>query len=427
MAQYNFIIDTGTIQVDTASLLSDVQSEFQAALGSGINLAASTPQGTLMQAESIARAFVMQNNSALANMINPNLSEGTFLDALCAFTGTQRGVNIPTAVSGVSFVNQSLTQSITIPAGARVSDGSGNIWTVFAALTIAANTTVTGILNAQNPGPVSMTIPVSPNPPINLTIIDGVVGWGLCQVPNTASQILGTLSLTDAQLKIARMQQLAIQGVGSSLAIASQLAAVPNVTSYNIVENNTGTVTTVNGITFTLPNAMWVCVAGTATSAAIAQALYAAHPGGGAWDYGGSGMGTPVSSPNGVQVTDPATGLPYYVKYTSPIALTGYVYIQVHNLYSTAAYQAVQNAIMNYATGQEAGEPGLTIGASFSAYEIAGAVNRQLPGIYVKVCAVYVGASAPPAYPNVAWLQEVVAQPYQQIQLQIGNIQVVVV
>ncbi|XAO36862.1 hypothetical protein WP1_223 [Pseudomonas phage WP1] len=84
MASHDYIVDTGVIVADTADVLSDAEAEFRAALGANINLAASTPQGSPVAAEAIARSNVMRNEARTANTINPNVSFGTFLDATCA-------------------------------------------------------------------------------------------------------------------------------------------------------------------------------------------------------------------------------------------------------------------------------------------------------------------------------------------------------
>ena len=100
-AEYNFVVDTGTISADTTDLKSDVEQEYKNALGQNINLASSTPQGTLVEVETVARTSVMKNNAEVANMLNPNLSKGTWLDSVCAFLGVTRSRSISTVADGV--------------------------------------------------------------------------------------------------------------------------------------------------------------------------------------------------------------------------------------------------------------------------------------------------------------------------------------
>jgi uncharacterized phage protein gp47/JayE len=420
-AVYEYIIDTGTIVADTTDILSDVQAEFQAALGATIDLDASTPQGTLITAETLARTNVMKNNADLANVINPNLSYDVFLDAICALTGVTRGQDSYTvAVNALLTGTPSTTTSV--PAGSRVQTVNGDIFTIQSTTTIGPSGTGTATLQSQEFGPIPL--PAGP-----LTILDGVIGWGTCSISGATIATPGTVALSDPQLKNTRIQQLAALGVGSSAAIKAAALDVPGVTSVQVVENNTGAAGTVNGVAFTLPSAMWVCVAGPATPTEVAQALYDAHNGGCPWDFGGAGMGTPVNPTVGTPAIDPATGLTYNVKYTTPILYDCYVNITVHQANSSASpAQAVQNAIFQYASGQEDGEPGLIVAASVSAFEMSGAVARQLPGMYIKACSVACvpAGSAAPAYPS-AYSTEVVMGQFQQAVLAINNITVQVV
>jgi hypothetical protein len=86
---------------------------------------------------------------------------------------------------------------------------------------------------------------------------------------------------------------------------------------------------------------------------------------------------------------------------------------------------AVANAIINYTSGLESGEPGLVVGADVSAFEMAGAVARQLPGMYVKACSVAVvtKGSAAPIYPT-GYVSEFIITPYEQAVLTVGDITV---
>lgn len=420
-ASYQFIIDTGTVVADTSTILADVQAEYQAALGATIDLASSTPQGTLIAGEVIARTSVMKNNADLANTINPDLSYGVFLDAICAFLGIKRGQNASTQGNGVKMDGDGVT-TVTVPAGSRVVTSNGDIFALAVDTTITGGGTVRGNFLSQQFGNI-------PLPAGTLTILDGTIGWGDAIVDGTTVVVAGTVQLTDPQLKIARNQQLATQGVGSSGAIASQVSQVPNVTSANVIENNTAQFATpVNGVTFTLPNAMWACVAGGATDIDIANALYAAHQGGCPWDYGATGEGVQIQAPFGVQVLDPVTGVPYFVKANRPVMLDVYVAITVKQQSSvSSSIPAVQSAIINYATGQEQGEPGLVVGANISAFEMAGAVARQIPGMYIRACSVAAVAHGGAAPLPGAYVSEFLVDPWQQGELAINNIAVTVV
>lgn len=412
---YDFILDTGTIVADTSSIQTDVGTEWKNALGANLDTDASTSQGTLITAETLARTNVMRNNAEIANNFNPNYAYGTFLDAVCALLGISRGVNQPTIGSSVTITGNNLT---TVQSGSRVQTSAGDIFTVVAPVTIGITGTALVQLKSQASG--NIPLPVG-----SLTILDGTIGWGSASVTVATTVVLGTLALKDGALKNRRNQQLAQQGTGSSAAIMAAVYGVKNVTSAQVVENNTGVAGVVNGVTFTKPNAMWVCVAGTPDQNELAQALYAAHAGGCPWDFGAAGNGLPFNPTTGVLATDPSTGLTYYVMWTTPILYDCYVSITIRQSGNVSSPQnAVQNAIIAYANGQETGEPGLVVGASVSAYEMGGAVVRQLPGMYVKSCSIACVPNGSAAPLPGAYIPEFVMAPFGQAVLSIGNIAV---
>lgn len=412
--EYKYILDTGTIVADTADILSDVESEWKAAISQTLNVKSSTPQGTMIAGETIARTYVMKNNAELANVINPNLSYGTFLDAVCAFLGIGRGTNQSTTATGVKITGNPL---VVIQAGSRVQTSSGAVFDTIAAATIGAGGTGILSLKSKDYGSVPLGIGL-------LNIIDGTIGWGTCEVDGSTVVIAGSTSLNDPQLKNQRNLQLATQGTGHVAAIRAAVLKVPNVTSCQVIENNTGQIVTpVNGVTFTKPNAMWVCVAGTPVEADLADALWEAHGGGCPYD-GGAGAGAVTTTP----VVDPSTGLNYSVTRTSPALFDAYVIANVKTGTSASSPEhGIQNAIVNYAAGNITGEQGFVVGASVSGFELGGAISYSLPGIYVKsvtVAIVAAGAAAP--LPG-AYSTEAILSPFQQAQISVGNIKVNIV
>lgn len=418
-AAYDYLIDTGVITVDTTDLLADVQGEYKNALGQNLNVDASTPQGSLITAETLARTGVMKNNAELGSMLNPQQAYGVFLDAICSFLGLERAANKYTQVQNVLIGG---TAKTPILQGFRVKSAAGDVFTIANQVVIGDNGTVRADLNSQEYGAIPLALG-------SMTIVDGIIGWGSVTADTSTTVTVGATETSDGKLKSNRNAQLAIQGRGNSAAIQAALLAVPNVTSVSVVENNTGqTADPVNGINFTLPNAMWVCVAGTASQDAVAQALYDAHGGGCPWDYGAAGQGVQVSPDDGVSVVDSATGFSYKVKYNTPIQYTLYVYIEVSKGSSSySPSEAVPSAIITWSSGEEDGERGLYVGADVSAFQVAGAVSRQLPGMYVsKAMIAYapVGAAAP-TYP-ADYVTEIEALPYEEWNLAVGNVQVVV-
>ena len=96
---YNYIVNTGVIVPDTSELKNDITTEYQDALGSDMNTTAGTPQGRLIDAETISRSSVIRTNSLTANMFNINLAYGKALDALGAMFGLYRDCLLYTSPS----------------------------------------------------------------------------------------------------------------------------------------------------------------------------------------------------------------------------------------------------------------------------------------------------------------------------------------
>lgn len=389
-AEYLYSTETGAINVDTEDLLDDVRTEFRNALGRSLNVDANTPQGTLIGAEVIARNAVMRNNAEYGNLINPNLSFGKFLDAICAFTDVDRGENRSTIVSGVYLEGNPNT---SIAAESRVQTDGGKIFHLVENVEIGASGSVTVTIRSAEYGDI-------PAGPQALTIIDGTVGWGAARIIPSSVVSVGSVAMKDGRLKNARNKRLANQGIGSSAAIMAAVLAVPNVFSANVIENNTGETGEHYGIDFNYTSGMWVCVAGNPVAEEVAAALYRAHHGGCPWDFGGDGQGIPVNG--GVEVADPSTGIRYLVKYTQAIDYDTYVNVIVKRGPSAAnATLAIQNAIVAYADGNIDGESGFEVGQPVSAFDIAGAVSAQLPGLYIKsVKIACVLAGSPPPEPD---------------------------
>lgn len=412
-AAYQYNTDTGVISVDSEDMLSDVQKEWTDVYGTNLDLNAETPQGTMIGAESTSRIGLMKNNADIANMMNPNYSYGTFLDAVCAWLMPDgRGKNLSTTGTGVEITGDPGTK---IQSGFRVKNSTDDIFVVMEDVTIGAGRKEMINIFSQEPGPI-------PLPQGNLEIVDSVIGWGSATVITSTAVVLGTNQLNDDQLKTLRNQSLFAMGLSAAGAIKANLLAVNNVKSVKIEENLTGAPGVVNGITFTGPG-IWVCVAGAATSADIAAALFAARQGSCPYDYG-TNNGTPVDSPNGTPTIDPYSQSVYRVKFTRAVEKDVYIRIKAKKGTSTASQIAIARAVKVYADGLVAGEEGYVVGASISAFEAAGAVCRQYPGLYVYSALVAVVAKGASAPVDADYKTEVPLSPWEIGTLAIGNITV---
>jgi len=243
---YNYIDSTGAIVPDTSTILSTVQTEYQDVFGADIILTPDTPQGVLITAEALSRSGVVNNNANVANMLNPNIAGGNFLDSIMALSGIQRAAQSQTLVTNVTMAGQPGT---IIPAGSQASTSEGD---VFQSLSLI-------ILDAGGNGMVNFAsieygaIPCAANDLTN--VISGVLGWETVinnpsSTPSSATT-LGQVTQSDQQARALRQNTLGFQGVALPVAITSALYATEGVTSLAFLENVNpapmGLLTTITG------------------------------------------------------------------------------------------------------------------------------------------------------------------------------------
>ncbi len=358
---YEYITAQGTIVADTADLQAQVEQEYRDAFGEDLIVTANTPQGVLIAAEVTARAAVLRNNAALANQINPDLAGGVFLDALWRLTGGQRRVATKSVLVNVALTGEPGT---FIPEGSLAQTAAGDKYATTADVTLGVDGTAVARFEAEDFGPV-------PAPVGALSVIvSGVLGWETVTNPTAAT--LGRDRETDAAARRRRRNTLALQGVALSEAIASGLYDTEGVKSLTFRENPTNVNATISGILM-VPHSMYVCVDG-GTDNDVALALLAKRSAGCGWNGGTS-----------VDVTDPTSGQTYAVRFDRPTLMPVLVRATVRNAGVVGSpVGIVQDAVMAYTRGELEDEGGFIVGGSVSPFELAGAVNRQAPRLYVQ-------------------------------------------
>lgn len=363
MADYTYIDTTGVIVPDTSTVQSTVQAEFKDALGQDLVVTANTPQGVLITAETEARANMLRNNAAVANQINPNLAGGIFLDAIWALTGGQRIAATYSVVPNVQLIGLPGT---LVPAGSQASLSDGTIFASVSAVTLDDTGNAYVDFQAADTGPIAC------NANALSQIVTAVLGWD--SIVNATAATLGRNEETDLASRLRRKNTLSTQNVALPEAITGGLYDTLNVKSLTFRENTTGATATIDGISLG-PHSIYVCVDG-GTDADVAATLLKHKSLGAGWN------GT-----TSVDTVDPASGQTYTVKFARPTAVPVQARLTVRNLSALIDVQtAVRKAILDFAAGLIDGEPGFTVGSSVSAFELAGAVNQQNPGIYVQKC-----------------------------------------
>lgn len=362
---YDYVKNTGVIVPDTSDLLTEVQTEFKNAFGADLVVTPDTPQGVLITGEVLARSGVTRNNAALANQINPNLSGGTFLDAVCALTGLSR---TKATRSTVTATLNGVAGTI-IPAGVRAKTVNEDFFESVATVTIGGGGSVNVVFRSVEFGPIGALAG-----DLN-QIVDGVLGWE--SITNAAAAVVGQEEQSDQSLRQLRKDTLALQGLSLTEAQVSDLYATEGVKSLTFRENIRDVVVVIDGVSM-LKHSVYACVAG-GTDQDVAASLLENKSGGAQWTNGAS------ASPVSVVLTEPASGQPYTVKFDRPDEIPIQVRATVKNVSSLQnPTEAVKDAIMNYVNGLQEGETGWRVGTPVSCFELSAAVNREAPGVYTQ-------------------------------------------
>lgn len=265
-----------------------------------------------------------------------------------------------------STVSATLTGVVgtVIPAGTRAQTTAGDVFEVISGVVIGSGGTITADFQSVEFGPI-------PALAGELTqIVDGVLGWETVTNPSNAT--LGVLEQSDSSLRVARRNMLGLQGVNTSIAVTSRVNAVAGVKSLTYRENIASTTEVIDGITM-LGHSIFVCVDGGANND-IALALLETKPAGTNWN-----------GDTTVSITDPTSGQAYIVKFKRPTEVPINIRATVKvGVSTTDPTTTIKAALLAYANGELSDEQGFVVGGDVSTFELAGAINRLQPSIYVK-------------------------------------------
>ena len=372
MAVYNYVTATGVIVPDTADTRQEVVNEFRAIFGDDLITDDESPEGAWINAETTSRQSVARNNAAVANLINPNLAGGPFLDAIYALTGGQR---TPPSRSTVSCTVTGIANT-RIPSGSRAATTAGAVFRATGDLLIPTAGTLTGAaFESEEFGAIEAAATTLTN------ITDAVLGWET--ISNPANAVTGAMAESDAAARLTRRRTLALQGRSISEAVQANLRAVPGVQSLAFRENTTASTMTIDGISL-LAHSVWASVQGGSDSG-VAQALLDSKTSGSNWNGDQS-----------VAVTDAFSGQSYTVQFDRPTLVPVLIRATVRAVSNIAdPITSTRNSILRYARGEIPGEPGFEVGTDISPFEISGAVNIDNPAVYVTLVEVALSAMSP--------------------------------
>lgn len=374
---YDYNTEQGIIVPDTDEVKTDVENEYLSVFGSDLDLSASTPQGRLIEMETLARQQAVGLCALVANQVNIDYATGQYLDGIGAFYGiSRRGATRTRVLATVTGVQDTL-----IPAGSIAETTAGDRFYLENDTTIPAAGTITTYFLAEELG----EIPCSTN---SLTVIvSQIIGWE--SVDNGAAAEIGQEIESDAEYK-KRIKNSRYNGNSLIQSIQAALNQIDNVKSSFVYDNGTGSTITYDGISIPAHSILIIVDGGTDQD--IAEAILKKKS-------SGSGYTAITDQDVTVNVSDGAYGVVYPVTFNRPEQLAFDIEIDVvQNSYSGGDLeQAVKDAIEKWAVGGAVGVDGLKIGQNVSPYEIGAAVSDSIPQIYIKSVKICLHGGTPAA------------------------------
>jgi hypothetical protein len=262
----NAITAQGLQTKTQAELVSEFTLEMQTIYGSDINLSQDTPDGQMMLIFIQAVLDVYDLITQVYNGMDPDNAIGTILDQRVALNGIQRQAGTFT-VTNITIVTDRALNLYGLDQSANevftVSDNEGNEWQLQETQNIAGPGTYVFAFQSAVPGEVLTT------PNTITTAVTVVLGVSSVNNPTTYTT-LGIDEEKDEDLKVRRQRSVSLASQGYLAGLLAALENISGVVSAFVYENNTGA-TDGDGIP---PFSIWVIVAGTASDAEIADAIY---------------------------------------------------------------------------------------------------------------------------------------------------------
>ena len=363
MANYEYNTTTGIVVPDTSQVKIDVENEFRSALGQDLDVSASTPQGRLIEVETVARKRVIENMALLANMFNKDQAFGIWLDVILKFFGADR--EGATATKVVCQLEGEAGTSIL--ANAQAKDTSGNIYYLENSVTLDENGEGEGTFVCMIKGAIECQANTLTQ------IVTAILGWN--SINNASAGVTGKEGESDNQARL-KLSVTQYKGEGQKANIKNAILQVENVVDCKVLENYTNGSIIEDGITITAPHSIYVCVDG-GNDTEIAQAIVRSKS-------GGSAFGADLNNTSAEYlVTEETEGTT--VRFARPTQVPVQIKVTLKSGQAIADnITKVKQAIIDYANGKFDEVEGLNIGSDVSPFEIASAITIAIPELYIN-------------------------------------------
>lgn len=295
-----------------------------------INTAPETPQGQIIDAETLAITQKDAEVAFLANMFNPKTARGIWQDALAEIYFIKR----KKAVNSRCYCVLSGLNGTVIEKGSKIqSSADSTYWDLLETVTINGNSSVTALFECESEGAVI----ASPNT-LN-KIITTVAGWDT--VNNIQSATVGSLEESQQAFEKRRYDSVALNSVGTTASVFSRVNQIDDVVGCYVVDNKTNVNKIIDDYLLK-PHSIYVAVIG-GSNQDIAEAIYRSLSAG--CDYNGNTQ---------ITVVDPHTHAKEKVTFMRPTSQNVYIKVNVFDKDLPDDYEnLIKNAVITNFYGQD--------------------------------------------------------------------------
>lgn len=289
-----------------------------------INTAPETPQGQIIDAETLAITQKDAELAFLANMFNPKIARGIWQDALAEIYFIKR----KKAVNSRCYCALTGLNGTVIEKGSKIQSSADNTyWNLLEDAIIQNNGSVIALFECESEGAVI----ASPN---TLTkIITTVAGWDT--VNNSQAATVGTLEESQQAFEKRRYDSVALNSRGTTSSVYARVLQLDNVVGCYVVDNKTNIVKTIDDYDLK-PHSIYVAVLG-GSNQDIAEAIYKSLSAG--CDYNGNTT---------INVPDENTKAVESVTFMRPIQQNVYIKVNLFNKDLPNDYEdLIKNAVIN--------------------------------------------------------------------------------
>ena len=289
-----------------------------------INTAPETPQGQIIDAETLAITQKDAELAFLANMFNPKTARGIWQDALAEIYFIKR----KKAVNSRCYCVLTGLKGTVIEKGSKIqSEADGTYWNLLEEVAIKNNGSVIALFESETEGAVI----ASPNT-LN-KIITTVAGWDT--VNNSQAATVGTLEESQQAFETRRYDSVALNSRGTTSSVYARVLQLDNVVGCYVVDNKTNIVKTIDDYDLK-PHSIYVAVLG-GSNQDIAEAIYKSLSAG--CDYNGNTT---------IDITDKNTKAVESVTFMRPIQQNVYIKVNLFNKDLPNDYESlIKNAVIN--------------------------------------------------------------------------------